>query len=152
MFGLIFAKAGLWLAKPFVKYLLIALAVVAVIGAGVLWWKNHEASLIEEGRQIGRKEITMEYQAIVRENDRVNRKVEEKVDSALTKFTSRLSQTLDKVRVDSAKIAGDVASQIDRNPQVFKNPVCDTPTETIDARNAIRRLGPTPSKTPLPTE
>lgn len=148
-----FAGVGAFLARPLVKYLGGALLIGLALWFAIAQFNNWKDGIREEGRLQGRAEVTKEFQAIVDENNRVNRKVEAKVDEALNKFVGKLEKTLDRVRGDSAKIAGGIVDQINRNPQVFNNKQCETPKETIDARNAIRALGPKGKQsTALPTE
>jgi vacuolar-type H+-ATPase subunit E/Vma4 len=141
-----------FLAKPLVKYLGGALLVGIVLWIAVAKFNNWKDSIREEGRLAGRAEVTQEFQAIVDENNKVNRRVEKRVDEALTGFVTRLESTLDRVRGQSAQIAGDINQQIKRNPEKFNNQVCVTPKDTIESRNAIRALGPKPRRAPLATE
>jgi hypothetical protein len=139
-------------AKPLVKYLGGALLIGLVLWVAVAKFNNWKDSIHEEGRLAGRAEVTQEFQAIVDENNRVNRKVEARVDEALDGFVTRLERTLDRVRGQSATIATNITQQIARDPAKFDNRQCDTPKETIESRNAIRRLGPAPRREPLATE
>ena len=150
MFSLV--GVGAFFARPLVKFLGGALLIGLAVFLAVHQFHKFEDGLREEGRLKGRKEVTVEFQAIVDENNKVNRKVEQKVDDALGRFVGKLEDTLTKVRGDSAKIAGNVVYQIDKRPQIFANPVCDTPQDTIDSRNAIRALGPKQNAKPLPTQ
>lgn len=152
MFSL--AGVGAFFARPLVKYLGGALLIGLAVWFAVHSFNNWKDGIREEGRLQGRAEVTKEFQAIVDENNRVNRKVEQKVDDALNRFVGKLEITLSKVRTDSAKIAGGIVDQINKNPGVFNNKQCETPKETIDARNAIRALGPKAKAgpAPLPTE
>jgi hypothetical protein len=142
---------GAFFARPLVKYLGGALLIGLMIWFAVNKWNNFKDGLIEEGRLAGRAEVTAEFEALVAENNRVNREVEQRVDGALTNFADRVDQVLRRLRVQEGRIAGDIMKQINRNPQIFDNRTCDTPQETIDSRNAIRRLGPTRQREPLPT-
>lgn len=139
-----FAALPALFAKPLIRYLGGALLVALVVWFAVHKWNAYTDSLREEGRLVGRAEVTREVAAVVAENNRVNRNVEAAVQTALNSFTERLEGTLERVRAQSGKQTTIIERRIAERPEVFDNRQCDTPKEIIDARNEIRRLGPKP--------
>lgn len=140
-----------FVSKPLVKYLGGALLVGIIIWVAVAKFNNWKDSIREEGRLAGRAEVEAQVREIVANNNRVNRTVEQQVDSALNQFTGRLTEQLDRIRGESTTYYRTIERQIAGNP-ILTNPQCNTPQETLDARNGIRRLGPEGRSTPLVSE
>ena len=134
----------LWkfITSPFGKYLMLALAVAGAMWFGIHKFNDWKASLIEGGRMTGRAEVAEQYRVQVAENDKVNRLVEERLNGGLDVFFGRLDEKLSDVSGRGNAEAGSIAEQIKDNPELFANPACVTPKETLDSRNTIRRLGP----------
>jgi hypothetical protein len=139
-------------ARPLVKYLGGALLIGLMVWFAVHKWNNYKDSLIEEGRLKGRAEITLEYKKIVASNDATNRRVEKKVDEALGDFSAGLDKELGKLRANERGVANDILIRINKDPSTFNNKVCDTPKDVMDARNAIRKMGPKAKNTGSVTE
>lgn len=131
-----------FLTRPFMKWIGIGLLALLVIGFAVHKWNNFTESLIEEGRVLGFKECQDAVNKKIAENDRVNRKVEERVGSELDGFEKELNKIRDG-RINKETIINNrVEKSISDSPEVFNNPDCVVPQDVIDGRNAIRNLGP----------
>lgn len=128
-----------FLASPLAKWVGGGLVIAVALFFAVKAWNNFTNGLVEKGRAQGRAEITEQYRKQVADNDRVNRQVEAQVEASVQRFADRLSErlkTLDK----SAQVQADkIERQIAANPSAF---ACETPQETMGARNAIRAQGP----------
>src|SRR4051812_36003333 len=103
----------LWgfIKSPIGRYVGGALLIGIALWIAVHKFNNWKDGIREEGRLAGRAEVTAEVQAVVAENNRVNRQVEQRVDTALTSFVGRLEDTLSHVRGQSATIAGNIINQ-----------------------------------------
>lgn len=139
-------------ARPLVKYLGAALVIGLLVWFAVAKWNAYKAGIFEEGRLKGRDEITLEYKKIVASNDATNRRVEQKVDEALDDFSNGIDAKLARLRTDERKVATDIINRINKDPGTFNNKVCETPQDVMDARNAIRKMGPKAKNTGSVTE
>lgn len=128
--------------KPLVKYLGGAILIGLLCWFAVHKWNNFKEGLVEEGRQLGREEVTIEFENLVADNNETNRKVEQKVEEALSMFTDGLDRTLNRVRQQTQVIERDIGTTIIKQPEIYYNEKCETPKDMLDLRNGIRRLGP----------
>lgn len=125
-------------AKPIVRYLGGALLAVLVMIFVVHKWHGYQESL----RQEGREQMAEQVAQVVKQNDLNNRKLEQGLQTVLEGYGNRLDLSLQRMDARSQKHADTVTRIIEKQPEIFNNPVCTTPPEIIDERNKIRAEGP----------
>lgn len=127
-----------FLARPWVKYLAAAIAAALVIAFMVHRWNAFTDSL----RQEGRDEMAQKIALVVKQNDQNNRSLEQSLQTTLNQYGQKLDQSLQQMDSRQQTTTQTITKIIHDRPQIFNNPVCNTPPDVIAERNKIRAEGP----------
>ena len=127
-----------FLARPLVRYIGICLLILSLI-----LFVNHRFNSFKESlREEGRVQMAEKYRGIVKQNDADNRRIERDVQGSLDAYGKRLEASLSRMDAKQQAMAQSTLKIIRERPQIFNNPVCNTPQDVMDARNDIRKQGP----------
>ena len=117
------------------KYIAIILAVIGLVTASISWYN----SKLENAYNNGVKTERLSWEKRVAEENKKNRQFETNMISHLDELSIKIDESNSK-RYQKETVVNEKIQTIVKEVPVFTE--CVAPKEAIDARNEIRKMGP----------